>query len=356
MESVSSLRSTSSAVGPSITFPNTVGAISTPFVTFVGTASTMCRTSGRASLSNTISSPRRGVTVKPSCPSIRSSSSERSPAAFTSRPAVSSPPGSVSRKPPSSSRATDSTGVERRRSQPDSTASVANASGVVNGHTSPSRGHLDRSVRAGAEVRLAPRTARRRPPCAGRCCRSPARASRMAGNSAACSSFHATSSAPVRSTGIPTRAAYSLEQLVAARHEPRLERPGLRVEPGVEQRRVRLARAGAHVRAGLEQRHAQVEPAQLAGDRAADDARADDRHIRIGRVPHPPSIATSAGSALEVPGQRVGLAPERVPAVHRHLTRRDRVGPLGVDVVGSGEERAACRQLPELASRSAGHA
>ena len=83
VDSVSSLRSTSSAVGPSITLPNTVGAISTPLVIFVGTASTMCSTSGRASLSNTISSPRRGVTVKRSWPSMRSISSERSPAAFT---------------------------------------------------------------------------------------------------------------------------------------------------------------------------------------------------------------------------------------------------------------------------------
>ncbi len=61
---MSALSGTSSAVGPTITLPNTVGDTSTPFDTAVGTASTMWRTSGRVSLSKTISSPRRGVTVK----------------------------------------------------------------------------------------------------------------------------------------------------------------------------------------------------------------------------------------------------------------------------------------------------
>ncbi len=77
------LYSTSSAVGPSTTLPKTVGVTSTPLVVFVGTARIIRPTSGRASLSKTISSPRRGVTVKRSWPNRRSISSLRSPAALT---------------------------------------------------------------------------------------------------------------------------------------------------------------------------------------------------------------------------------------------------------------------------------
>ena len=50
VEAVSSLRSTSSAVGPTITLPKIVGATSTPFETRVGTASTICRTSAAREL------------------------------------------------------------------------------------------------------------------------------------------------------------------------------------------------------------------------------------------------------------------------------------------------------------------
>ena len=74
---------TSSAVGPSSTFPYTVGATSTPLVRAVGTGSRIDRSSVLASLSNTMSSPRRGRMVNPPPPNIRSTVSLPSPAAFT---------------------------------------------------------------------------------------------------------------------------------------------------------------------------------------------------------------------------------------------------------------------------------
>ena len=71
VDPVAVLSSMSSAVGPSITFPNTVGATSTPLVCDVGTGSTVRLSSGLANLSNTINSPRRGRIVNPSRPSER---------------------------------------------------------------------------------------------------------------------------------------------------------------------------------------------------------------------------------------------------------------------------------------------
>ena len=59
------------------------------------------------------------------------------------------------------------------------------------------------------------------------------------------------------------------QQPEPARHQPCLERAGLGVEAGVEQRGVRLARAGPHVRPGLQQGHTQVEVRQLARNGAA---------------------------------------------------------------------------------------
>ena len=158
---------------------------------------------------------------------------------------------------------------------------------MVNGQTSPSRGppRSRRARRARGAARAG--RARRRRPCAGRCCRSRAPPRGSPGTPPPAPRSTPRAARPSRSTGIPTRGGVLAQQLVAARHEPRLERARLRVEAGVEQRGVRLAGAGAHVRAGLEQRHAQVEPAQLTRDRAADHARADDRHIRVGRAPAP---------------------------------------------------------------------
>ena len=68
---VSSGSSMSSAVGPSRTLPYTVGATSTPFVRCVGTGNTIDDTSGRASLSKTMSWPRRGAMVNSSWPNQR---------------------------------------------------------------------------------------------------------------------------------------------------------------------------------------------------------------------------------------------------------------------------------------------
>ena len=76
---------TSCAVGPSSTFPHPVGATSTPLVRAVGTGSRIERSSGRASLSNTMSSPRRGVTANPPPPNIASIRSLPSPAALTTQ-------------------------------------------------------------------------------------------------------------------------------------------------------------------------------------------------------------------------------------------------------------------------------
>jgi hypothetical protein len=70
---------------------------------------------------------------------MRSISSLRRPAAFTNRRAVRVPPGVCTSKPPLI-RSTPVTGVERRSSHPASTASVAKASGVVNGQTIASSG------------------------------------------------------------------------------------------------------------------------------------------------------------------------------------------------------------------------
>jgi hypothetical protein len=69
------------------------------------------------------------------------------------------------------------------------------------------------------------------------------------------------------------------EQLVAAGDQARLDRPGLRVESGVQNRRVRLAGAGAYVRSGLDQDAVCATKAELARDGAADRARARDRDV-----------------------------------------------------------------------------
>jgi hypothetical protein len=76
------------------------------------------------------------------------------------------------------------------------------------------------------------------------------------------------------------------QQLEPARHQPRLQRARLGVEPRVKQRGVRLARACPHVGSGLEQDHTQVEPRELARDRAPHHPAADDRDVRVERLLH----------------------------------------------------------------------
>ena len=71
----------------------------------------------------------------------------------------------------------------------------------------------------------------------------------------------------------------SREQLVAAREQLRLERAGLGVEAGVQDRGVGLARPGADVRPGLDQHARDAATRQLARDRRADHAGADDRDV-----------------------------------------------------------------------------
>lgn len=86
------------------------------------------------------------------------------------------------------------------------------------------------------------------------------------------------------------------EQIVAARDEPRLERPRLGVEARVEDRRVGLARAGPHV-AGVDQRDAQVEPCELSRDRSAHHPGADDGDVEIGAHDVARESPTSASAA-----------------------------------------------------------
>ena len=270
----------SSAVGPSITLPNTVGAISTPFVILVGTASTTCETSGRESLSNTISSPRRGVTVKPSCPSIRSSSSERSPAAFTKKRVRHSRPPARTRTPPPSRRSRPVTAHaapqlaagqhglggerERRRERADD----------------PLVGHLERAERARPEVRLAPVELLGRE-LADRLVAVRVRLLDDARQRAELLLGPGHEQRPGPLDGDADPLGVAAELLVAAHDELGLERPRLGVEARVQQGGVRLARAGADVGPRLEQRHAQVEERQLAGDRAADDPAAGYQDIAV---------------------------------------------------------------------------
>jgi hypothetical protein len=196
---------TSSDVGPSSTFPYTVGATSTPLVRAVGTGSRIEPTRERASLSNTISSPRRGVIVNPSPPSIRSTRSLSRPAAFTTHRLRTSPAEVDSRCSPSCAR-TPVTRVRSRSPAPAASASVAYASGVVHGQTMLSPGTSSAPRAPG------PRCGSRRYSSSGPIRRTSVqefcRAFRsIAGRSASWSAVQAISSAPVRSTGIPARPA-----------------------------------------------------------------------------------------------------------------------------------------------------
>ena len=185
----------------------------------------------------------------------------------------------------------------------------------------------------------------------------------MPGNSASCSSFQATSSAPVRSTGMPTRSAYSDSSSEPARHEPRLERARLGVEAGVEQRGVRLARAGPHVRPGLEQGHPQVEARQLARDRAADHARADDGDVGVERLLHGRQYRVGGRAATGLASQRAcaGLAtttgqgarritsPPRVSRGPTTVSRRRRSGWARHASIGASDDHSgsACKEPGE---------
>ena len=139
-------------------------ATSTPFVVAVGTGSMMWRTSGRASLSKTISSPRRGVTVKRSWPKSQSISSAWRPAAFTTQRACDQAgrrlePWRVAaatwrrrtrRVQPERDAVHDRLGRERERRRERADDALV--------------GNLERAGRAGPEMRLEPRPARRRRP------------------------------------------------------------------------------------------------------------------------------------------------------------------------------------------------
>ena len=191
------------------------------------------------------------------------------------------------------------TATPRRSSQPASTASVANASGVVNGQMMPSSGTSSAPSAPAPEVRLAPVELLGRE-LADRLVAVRVRLLDDARQRAELllAPGHEQRPGPLDRDADPLRVAAEL--LVAAHDELGLERPRLRVEARVQQSGVRLARAGADVGARLEQRHAQVEERQLAGDRAADDAAAGYQDIAVEPALH----------AREYPVRRVA-APTR---------------------------------------------
>ena len=102
-----------------------VGATSTPFVVPVGIGRMIADTRWRASLSKTISWPRRGVTVNSSWPSMRSTTSLCRPAALISQRARITPAVVDNVCRPSSSVATAWTVVFSISRTPAVTASVA---------------------------------------------------------------------------------------------------------------------------------------------------------------------------------------------------------------------------------------
>ena len=276
--------------------PNTVGAISTPLVIFVGTARITCSTSGRESLSNTISSPRRGVTVNPSCPSMRSSSSERRPAALTRKRVVQErPPDEDTRRPPPSSRSTSSTGVLRRSSQTRLHRLGGEGQRGGEGTDDALVGHLERAHRAGPEIGLAPiellhtELPDRLVAVGPRTLDDP----RKLGELLVVPGHQQGTRALERD---PHALRVLAEQLVAARHQGRLERARLGVEAGVEQGGVGLAGAGAHVGPRLEQGDAEVEAGELARDRAAHHAGPRYQDVRVEPALHIRSIAPSVSA------------------------------------------------------------
>ena len=198
---------TSCAVGPSSTFPYTVGATSTPLVRAVGTGSRIERSSGRASLSNTMSSPRRGVIVNPPPPNIASIRSLPSPAALTTHRQRTRPARRRQLVQAAGRGDPGDLGAELEAGRPRPAASVAKASGVVHGQMMLSSGIS--SAPAAPGPRAGSRAYSSTRPAAAWVAWYPLRRAfaSMPGSAASCSSVQATSSAPVRSTAIPASAA-----------------------------------------------------------------------------------------------------------------------------------------------------
>ena len=73
--------------------------------------------------------------------------------------------------------------------------------------------------------------------------------------------------------------AVGAQQGVAAPHELRLQRAGLGIEAGMQDRGVRLAGPGADVAGGVEENAAQAVLGKLAGNGGTDDAGADDGDV-----------------------------------------------------------------------------
>ncbi|CAM5439445.1 hypothetical protein STANM309S_03776 [Streptomyces tanashiensis] len=212
-----------------MTFPYTVGEISTPLPSGPGTGSRMCRTRSRANLSKTSSWPRRGVTAKSSRPTSASKASAWSPQALTSRRVRSTPRRVTSRWYGSPGR-TFSTRQFRCRSTPERTAWVAYARVVVHGQITDSPGTSSAASAPG-------------PKCGSRAASSVAERSRVVpwplrsafsrrrGSVARCSSFQATSSAPSGSTGMPASRAYPSSSRCPSRTSRASRVPGAASKP-----------------------------------------------------------------------------------------------------------------------------
>ena len=101
----------------------------------------------------------------------------------------------------------------------------------------------------------------------------------MAGRAAACSGVQATSSAPVRSTGIPAASAYSRSSALP-RLSSRLSRvPGLASNPVCRIAVFALDVPVPTSRRRVDQHESSEYRASVAGDRGADHAGPDDHHV-----------------------------------------------------------------------------
>ena len=94
-----------------------------------------------------------------------------------------------------------------------------------------------------------------------------------------------------------------LVELRVARHaEPRLQRAGGVVHPGVDDLAVAAGLLGAVALRALEQHEVREEGGQAGGDRQTDDARPDDRHPRVGHGAILNALPRDECATVTVPG------------------------------------------------------
>ena len=281
---VSARPSMSSAVGPKSTLPYTVGATNTPFVRSVGTGSTMEDTSPRASLSKTMSWPRRGAMVNSSWPKRRLRTSAPRPPALTTQPAADRSPRGVQQ--PLGAVAPDvgdlctepelHAGADRLGGEGDARAPRADDRLVRDGD-GPRRplrqvrlpsGELGEVHPDGRFVAVGPGL--------GDDVVETRRLLRVPGHQ--------------HGSGLldrdPRRPRVRGQQFVTAADEGGLKASGLRVEAGVHNGGIGLRGAGADIVGALEQHGAQSIAGQLASDGGADDSGPDDGDVVAPNVGH----------------------------------------------------------------------